>query len=114
MQRAGAIPDLRPPSFRSSPGASPLAFTAATKSERILAKRLGVIPTAIGLTPPSPSRMVSIASGMAAGALPSRWATRFTADRRSRLRLSERPDWLSKAANRVARFAGGNAADPPG
>ena len=59
--------------FRSAlTGSSPLAFTAATKSERILAKRLGVIPTAIGLTPPRPSLIVSIARGLAAGVLPSR------------------------------------------
>jgi hypothetical protein len=90
-------------------GASPLASTAATKSERMLAKRLRVIPTAIGLIPPSPFLMVFIASGMAAGVLPSRRATRFTADRRSRRRISERPEWLSKVANRVARVGDSGA-----
>jgi hypothetical protein len=58
-------------------GSSPLAFTAATKSERILAKRLEVIPEAIGLTLPRPSLIVFIARGMATGVLPSRSATRF-------------------------------------
>ena len=65
---------------RALTGIMPLAFTAARKSERILAKRLVVIPTATGLTAASRALIAAISSAMAAGSSPSRMATRFTAE----------------------------------
>ena len=70
-------------------GIKPLAFTAARKSERILAKRLVVMPTATGLTAASRALIAAISSAMAAGSSPSRIATRFTAETRSRRRVAE-------------------------
>ncbi len=80
-------------------GIMPLAFTAARKSERILAKRLVVIPTATGLTAASRALIAPISSAMAAGSSPSRMATRFTAETRSRRRVAVSLPSRSRAAS---------------
>src|SRR5262249_52075518 len=79
-----------------------LALTAARKSERMLAKRLAVMPTAAGLTAASPALIDSMSSRMPAGSLASRIATRFTAERRSRTRVAESRPGRSRATNTVA------------
>src|SRR4051794_25394016 len=66
---------------------TPLSFAAARKSDRILARRLSVIPIATGLTAASPALISARLNRMAAGSWPSRRATRLTADRRSRWRV---------------------------
>jgi hypothetical protein len=85
---------------------TPQAFAAARKSERILARRLVEIPTATGLTAASRVLIAPISSGMAAGSSPSRMATRFTADTRSRRRVAASLPWPSRAVRTPARVRG--------
>ena len=87
-------------------GIKPLAFTAARKSERILARRLVEIPTATGLTAASRPLITGISSTMAAGSSPSRIATRFTADIRSRRRVAVSLPSRSRAVSTPARVTG--------
>ena len=83
-------------------GFTPLAFTAAMKSDRMLAKRFADMPTASGLIALSRTAIARISSGMPAGSLPRRSATRFTAERRSRRRVAESLPGRSRAASMVA------------
>src|SRR6266481_8864023 len=83
--------------FRST-GLKPLAFTAARKSERMLAKLFAVKPAAIGLTAASLDATAGRSSRMTDGSSRSNAATRLTADRRSRSRVGERSLRVSNAA----------------
>ena len=87
-------------------GMSPLALSAARKSDRILARRLVVIPTATGLTVASPALSALTSTAMAAGSSPNRAATRFTAETRSRARVAESPFARFRAVSTSARVAG--------
>jgi hypothetical protein len=79
---------------------------AARKSERMLAIRLAVMPAATGLTPANPALIAAMSSGMAAGSWPSRSATRFTAEIKSRRRVGESCSFRSSAPRSVASVAG--------
>ena len=85
---------------------TPLAFTAAMKSERILVKRLAVMPAATGLISASRVLISGRSSRRAAGSWPSSTATRFTAERRSRTRVGPRSELSSRAVSTAARVAG--------
>ena len=56
---------------------TPLAFSAARKSDRMLARRLRVIPTATGLTAASLALIALISTAMAAGSFPNRAGNPF-------------------------------------
>src|SRR5262249_5573701 len=87
-------------------GFIPLAFTAARKSERMLAKRLAVKPNAAGLTAASRALIAPISRGMAAGSFPNKIAIRLVPDFRSRSRVPESPLTRSRAANTSAKVTG--------
>src|SRR5262249_17374468 len=86
--------------------AMPLAFTAARKSERRLAKRLALMPAATGLTSASRLLIASKSSRMAAGSCPMRIATRVGAERRSRKRVGLRSALCSSALTIAASVMG--------
>ena len=94
-------------------GFTPLAFTAARKSERMLAKRLAVRPNAAGLTLARRALIAPISSGIAAGSFPNMMATRFVADFRSRNRVPESPLARSREASTSARVMGSAKAVAP-
>src|ERR1700758_555553 len=71
-------------------GFNPLAFTAAMKLDRILARLLPVKPAATGLTLASLALIAGRSSGIRAGSSPSKSATRLIDEFRSRRRVSER------------------------
>src|SRR5262249_43004687 len=72
----------------------------------MLAKRLAVRSAATGLTAASPTLIAPRSSTMAPGSFPSRNATRFTADFRSRSRVPDTPPGRSKLASREANVTG--------
>jgi hypothetical protein len=72
----------------------------------MLANRLTVMPTASGLMALSRALMASKLRVMAAGSSPSRTATRFTAERRSRRRVPERPTGPLNLDSNVAKVSG--------
>ena len=69
----------------------------------MFARRLAVMPAARGLIVLSRALIPAMSSGRAAGSSPSRFATRFTADRRSRRRVAESLPGRSRAASMAAR-----------
>ena len=67
-----------------------LAFTAPIKSERMLLNVFAERPAAAGLIAPSFPLMAGRSSSISAGAFPKSFATRVTAERKSRTRFGER------------------------
>ena len=84
-------------------GCTPQNLVAARKSERMFARRLVVMPAARGLMVLSRAAIQGMSSGRAAGSSPSRFATHFTADRRSRRRVADSSPEQSSAASMDAR-----------
>src|SRR5262245_51103099 len=87
-------------------GIKPAALMAARKFDLIFAKLLELSPTATGLTAASRALMAAISSGTAAGSFPSRTATRFPAEIRSRWRVAVSLPSRSRAASTPARLTG--------
>jgi hypothetical protein len=86
-------------------GLRPLAFTAARKQERMLAKLFGVRPAASGLTGASLALIAVRSRGMRDGSSRSNDATRLTPERKSRRRLAMRSARSSSVASKHASVA---------
>src|SRR4051812_41069089 len=80
-------------------GCTPQNLVAARKSERMFARRLVVMPAARGLIVLSRALIRGMSSRRAAGSSPTKVATQFTADRRSRRRVAESSPERSSAAS---------------
>ena len=93
-------------------GFSPLAVMAAMRSERILAKLLGLIPAVTGLIAFSLFRSCPRSRAIRPGSSPTKAQKRQMAERRSRILTGERSGDISTASSTAARV--GPAEDSAG